>query len=164
MWENIVYHISEFSKIFLPDLGAYLLKLIIIVTVVVVALEILKTFKVLDYLNNILYFFTKYLGISKSASMPLLIGIFAGISYGAGAIISCYNNKDMSKKDVVLVSTFLCICHALPEDTLLFVSVGAIGWLVLIVRFVLAVIATLIAKIIFNLINKNSVDTLKKGE
>ena len=155
MWDKIVYHIVEFSKDFFPDLGGYLLKLILIVTAVVVVLEILKVLKILDFINNILYYFTKHLGISKSASMPLLIGILAGISYGAGAIISCYNNNDMNKKDVILVSTFLCICHALPEDTLLFVSVGAKGWIVLLVRFALGVIATLIANLIYEFVNKN---------
>ena len=61
----------------------------------------------------------------------------------------------MNKKDVILVSTFLCICHALPEDTLLFVSVGANGWIVLLVRFVLGIIATLIANLVYELLNKN---------
>ena len=155
MWEKVVYHIVEFSKDFFPDLGSYLLKLILIDTAVVVVLEILKVLKILDFINNLLYYLTKHLGITKSASMPLLIGILAGISYGAGAIISCYNNNDMNKKDVILVSTFLCICHALPEDTLLFVSVGANGWIVLLVRFVLGIIATLIANVIYELLNKN---------
>ena len=161
MWDSIVYHISEFSKEFFPDLGLYLLKLILIVTAVVIILEILKVLKILDFLNNILYKLTKYLGISKSASMPLLIGILAGISYGAGAIISCYNNNDMNKKDVILVSTFLCVCHALPEDTLLFISVGANGLIVLAVRFVLGVIATLIANLIYKLMNKNNENKVK---
>lgn len=151
IWESIL----NFSKGFFPDLGAYLLKLILIVVIVVVAIEILKAIKVLDFLNKILYYITKPLGISKSASMPLLVGFLAGITYGAGAIIASYNNGDMNRKDVVLVSTFLCLCHAILEDTLLFSTIGAIGWIVALIRFVVAVIVTIIVNLIYNKINKN---------
>lgn len=149
VWDEIV----KFSMSFFPDLGGYLLKLVLIVMAVVVAVEVLKATKVLDFLNNILYYLTKPLGISKSASMPLLVGFLAGITYGAGAIIASYNNKDMNKKDVVLVSVFLCLCHAILEDTLLFASVGAIGWLVALIRFLVAVITTLIVNVIYDKVN-----------
>ena len=151
-WE----HIIEFSRGFFPDLGLYLLKLILIVIIVVVVIEILKAIKVLDFLNKILYYITKPLGISKSASMPLLVGFLAGITYGAGAIIASYNSGDMNKKDVILVSTFLCLCHAILEDTLLFATIGAIGWLVALIRFTLAVVVTLIVNLIYDKINKEN--------
>ena len=155
MITSIWNHVIDFSKSFFPDLGLYLLKLILIVIVVVVIIEILKVIKVLDFLNKILYYLTKPLGISKSASMPLLIGFLAGITYGAGAIIASYNNGDMNKKDVILVSTFLCLCHAILEDTLLFATIGAIGWLVALIRFILAIVVTLIVNLIYNKVNKN---------
>lgn len=150
IWETVM----DFSKGFFPELGSYLLKLILIVIIVVVAIEILKAIKVLDFLNKILYYITKPLGISKSASMPLLVGFLAGITYGAGAIIASFNNGDMNKKDVILVSTFLCLCHAILEDTLLFSTIGAIGWVVALIRFVVAVIVTMIVNLIYDKINK----------
>ena len=150
IWETVM----DFSKGFFPELGSYLLKLILIVIIVVVAIEILKAIKILDFLNKILYYITKPLGISKSASMPLLVGFLAGITYGAGAIIASFNNGDMNKKDVILVSTFLCLCHAILEDTLLFSTIGAIGWVVALIRFVVAVIVTMIVNLIYDKINK----------
>ena len=153
IWDRVL----DFSKGFFPELGLYLLKLILIVILVVVVIEVLKAIKVLDFLNKILYFITKPLGISKSASMPLLVGFLAGITYGAGAIIASYNNGDMNKKDVILVSTFLCLCHAILEDTLLFASIGAIGIVIALIRFIVAVVVTLIVNIIYEKINKNKI-------
>lgn len=158
MWDNLWYHIAEFSQGFFPEIGAYLLKLIVIIILVIVSLEILKTLKVLDFLNRVLYVLTKPLGISERASMPLLIGLLAGISYGVGAIIASYNSGDMDKRDAIIVGTFLCICHALPEDTLLFISAGAIGWVVALVRLVAAIIVTIIVKMIYDKKeNKNTI-------
>jgi len=115
-----------------------------------VALEILKALKVLDWLNKILYFFTKHLGITPKASTPLLIGILLGITYGAGAILASYTNKEMTKKDVVLVGVFLCLCHAIIEDTLLFVSFGAVGWLIVIIRFIVASVVTWLINLFYH--------------
>lgn len=150
MWDKIWYYISDFSVPFLKDLGLMLLKIIIIITIMLIVLEILKTLKVLDFLNKILYYVTKPLGISKNASMPLLIGLLAGITYGAGAILSSYSNNDMNKKDVVLVSIFLCICHALVEDTLLFLAIGSNGWIILLIRLGLAIMVTSVVNIIYS--------------
>ena len=144
MLEKIWYHIQNFFPSFLLNLGEMLLKIIVIVSVILILLEVLKALKVLDWINKILFFFTKPLGISKNASMPLLIGITCGITYGAGAILASYANKDMNKKDVVLVCVFLCICHAVIEDTLLFSSIGANGLIVILVRFILAYVITMV--------------------
>src|SRR5574344_1323108 len=106
--------------------------------------------KIFDFLNKLIYPLTKHLGISQSATLPLLVGILAGLTYGAGAIIASYNNHDMSKKDVCLVCSFLCICHGILEDTILFASIGAKWWIMVLVRVSVAIIVTLITRYILN--------------
>ena len=96
--EKVIKFITEFFPPTLESLFWMLLKIAIIIAVIMVALEILKALKVLDWLNKILYFFTKHLGITPKASTPLLIGILLGITYGAGAILASYTNKEMTKK------------------------------------------------------------------
>lgn len=118
----------------------------IIIFFVMLLIEILKAFHILEKINNFTFKFTKYLGISPSANFPLLVGLLIGISYGAGAIIASYKKNDMTKKDVLLVSVFLLICHALIEDTLLFVKIGANGFVIAGVRLIVAIITTLIVK------------------
>ncbi|HHU24327.1 MAG: nucleoside recognition domain-containing protein [Bacilli bacterium] len=148
--EKVIKFITEFFPPTLESLFWMLLKIAIIIAVIMVALEILKALKVLDWLNKILYFFTKHLGITPKASTPLLIGILLGITYGAGAILASYTNKEMTKKDVVLVGVFLCLCHAIIEDTLLFVSFGAVGWLIVIIRFIVASVVTWLINLFYH--------------
>lgn len=148
--EKVIKFITEFFPPTLESLFWMLFKIAIIIAVIMVALEILKALKVLDWLNKILYFFTKHLGITPKASTPLLIGILLGITYGAGAILASYTNKEMTKKDVVLVGVFLCLCHAIIEDTLLFVSFGAVGWLIVIIRFIVASVVTWLINLFYH--------------
>lgn len=161
MWDQIWFYIKDFGLPFIVDLGSMLLKLIIIITVMLVVLEILKLIGVLNFLNKLLYFVTRPLGISKSASMPLLIGLLAGITYGAGAILASFASNEMNKKDVVLVSVFLCICHGIIEDTLLFAAIGSIGWVILLIRLLLAIIITIILNVIYK-IKENKIAEVKE--
>jgi len=151
MWSKLSFYIEDFFPDFLTDLGILLLRLIIIITIMLVILEILKAFRIFNILNTILYYITKPLGISKSASMPLLIGILIGITYGAGVIIASYASNEMNKKDVILVGVFLSICHSIIEDTLIFASVGARGWIIALIRIFIAFIVTTFINIIINL-------------
>ncbi|MGD9887203.1 MAG: nucleoside recognition domain-containing protein [Bacilli bacterium] len=130
------------------SLGAMLLKIVIIITTILVLMEVLKALRVLQWLNKKIYFITKHLGISPQASFPLLVGVITGITYGAGVILLSYKQKEMSKKDVLLVSVFLCLCHAIVEDTLLFAAFGSITWLLIIIKLVVAFIVTMIVNLV----------------
>ncbi len=64
----------------------------------------------------------------------------------------------MDQKSLILVSMFLACCHAVIEDTLLFVPVGANGWMLLGIRLVVAFVVTaLISKYV-------DFDAVKDGE
>ncbi len=138
--------VIEYLKVASMDSVSILIEMAIIIFFVMLIIEVLKAFHILNKINNFTFKFTKYLGISPSANFPLLVGLLIGISYGAGAIIASYKKNDMTKKDVLLVSVFLCICHALIEDTLLFIKIGANGFIIVIVRIITAIIATLVTK------------------
>lgn len=141
----------ELIKEFIIDFGSgvfkVLLQMAVIITVIMVVLEILRALGVIDFLNKVLYKVTKVLGISEGASLPLFIGFFIGITYGAASIIESYQRKDMNKKDVILVSTFLCLCHAIVEDTILFSTIGANIFIISFVRLFIAIIVTIILRV-----------------
>lgn len=146
----MIFGASFFKDFVLPtleSLGGMLLKIVIVITIVIVSIEILKAFKILNWINERLYFITKFLGISKNASLSLLIGVLIGITYGAGLMLYSYKNKEISKKDVFLVCVFLSVCHAIFEDTLLFAAFGSVTWLLVVIKIALASILT----VVFNL-------------
>jgi len=116
-------------------------------------MEILKDLNILDKLSNILEPVAKLLGISKKSTFPLIIGLFLGLAYGAGVIIKSAKDGELSKKDLYLLIIFLVACHSVIEDTLLFVAMGANGWLLLGIRVIIAITLTaLVARNIDKLI------------
>lgn len=116
----------------------------IIVIPLMIILQVAKDYKILDKISNSSRFLTKFFGMSKESTLPLLIGIIFGLSYGAGVLIQSAKEGDLSKKDMFLISVFLITCHAVFEDTLLFVAVGANGYLLLGTRIISAIIITFI--------------------
>ncbi len=107
-------------------------------------IEFLKVTKILDHINFILHFFTKPLGISRSGTIPLFVGMFFGITYGASVIMQSYENNEMTKDDILIISLFVCLSHAIIEDTIYYVNAGANIWYLLIIRILLTYVITFI--------------------
>lgn len=80
------------------------------------------------------------IGFRPQSLFPLLIGVLFGISYGAGVLIPQSRSGEMGSKQVFLVAAYLSLCHAIVEDTLLFVALGASAWIILVTRFAAAML------------------------
>src|SRR5690606_27933798 len=88
--------------------------------------------------------FTKVIGVQPNASMTLVAGLVIGLAYGAGVMIQAVREDGVSKKDATLVFIFLVACHAVIEDTLLFVPLGIPVLPLLIIRLITAFVLTII--------------------
>jgi len=82
------------------------------------------------------------MGISPHTLVPLVTGVFLGIVYGAGVIIKISREKALGTTDLWLPGLFLATCHAVVEDTLIFVVVGGMGRWIILPRILLATILT----------------------
>ena len=124
--------------------GALRLSLIVFAILIplLIALEFMRQTKALNWLTDKVNPATSRLGFSKEALVPLLAGFLFGISYGAGVLIPEARSKLITKQQVFLVAVFLALCHAVVEDTLLFVAVGANGWYLFFSRLILAIAFT----------------------
>ncbi|SDK18813.1 nucleoside recognition domain-containing protein [Natronincola ferrireducens] len=114
----------------------------IIVIPIMIVLELLGNYKILDKITQLFEFFTKIFNVSKESVLPWLVGLIFGLSYGAGVIIQTTKEGNVSKRDTFLITVFLATCHAIFEDTLIFVAVGANGFILLGIRFFVAFILT----------------------
>jgi len=83
-----------------------------------------------------------FIGISHNGLVPLITGIIIGLTYGAGIIIHSIRTSNISKKEAFLILLFLSVCHAIIEDTLIFVVIGANIFVLIGFRFALAIILT----------------------
>jgi len=67
------------------------------------------------------------LGMSPPCAVPLVAGVFLGIIYGAGIIVPVAGERKIGPEELQSLGLFLCTCHAIIEDTLLFALAGAAG-------------------------------------
>jgi hypothetical protein len=109
----------------------------IILSIKIIALIVTLIF-IMDFIKS--REFIKQSGKNVSKGFSLVVGIFLGITYGAGILIQEAKNGTISKNDLFFIGTFLMICHAIIEDTLLFVIFGADFTMVIVVRTIAAIV------------------------
>jgi len=115
-------------------------QIIVLVTLLIVVLDYIKSLDIVEE-------YTKKVNSAFSIS----IGVILGITYGAGILISEYEKNTLTKKEILYIGTFLMICHAIIEDTLLFVIFGANFWVIVTLRVLFAFIfATICVKLLSN--------------
>ncbi|MCM3238267.1 nucleoside recognition domain-containing protein [Heyndrickxia oleronia] len=129
-------------------LGVY--QLAIIVIPLMVGIQLLKDLKVLQWFSKMMSPFTRMLGMRENTSTTLAAGLLFGLAYGAGVMIQAVKEDGVSKKDITLAFIFLVGCHAVVEDTLIFVPLGIPVLPLLLIRLVTAILLTFIIGFIWN--------------
>ncbi len=109
----------------------------------------LKKMHVTDYLEKALTPFLKIFGISSAAASTVIIGFLAGILYGSGLLIKEAQSDKLTKKDLFLATTLMGIAHAIIEDTLLMLLIGASLWVTLAGRLIVLLIAGVIIRYLY---------------
>ncbi|WP_017186518.1 nucleoside recognition domain-containing protein [Alkalibacillus haloalkaliphilus] len=132
-----------------------ILQLAAIVIPLMIGIQWMRDKKWLDWMSNKLAPMTKVIGVEKNASMTLVAGLTIGLAYGAGLMIQAVKEDGVSKKDMYLVLIFLVTCHAVIEDTLVFIPLGIPVWPLLLIRLVSAILLTALVAYIWNRIEKN---------
>lgn len=79
------------------------------------------------------------LGVSVQGLLPLVTGVIIGLTYGAGIIVHSIQTSRVHRNEAFLILLFLSVCHAIIEDTLIFVVIGAKGLILVAFRLVLAI-------------------------
>ncbi|MFJ8066055.1 nucleoside recognition domain-containing protein [Psychrobacillus sp. NPDC096426] len=120
------------------------LQLALIVIPLMIIIQVLKDRNYLQKFSEKIAPFTKVIGIQPNASLTLVAGLTIGLAYGAGVMIQAVQEDGVSKKDATLVFIFLVACHAIVEDTLIFLPLGVPILPLFFVRLVTAFILTII--------------------
>jgi hypothetical protein len=122
--------------------GAYITVLVpAIIIPLMVVFALLTDTRLLDRGVGFIQPVMQRLNLSNMVAFPLLAGLFLGIVFGSGVIISFANDGSLTKRDLILVLVFLGICHSIIEDTLIFAALGANWWVLVSCRFALAALA-----------------------
>lgn len=116
----------------------------IIVFLLMVMIQALKDLRVLDMISRKLSSSMHFLGIPERGAVTMAAGLLFGLAFGAGVIIEQAREQAFSKRDLYIMLLFLSGCHAVIEDTLLFVPLGIPVWALLLLRVFVAVVLTVV--------------------
>ena len=125
-------------------------QLALIVIPLMVGIQILKEKKWLDVFSKWMSPVTRFLGMNENTSTTLASGLIFGLAYGAGVMIQAVKEDGVSKKDLTLAFIFLGTCHAVVEDTLIFITLGIPVLPLLMIRLGIAVLLTTTIAFIWN--------------
>ena len=145
--ENEYANIFELLSNSINNATVLTIKIILIITTLIFIMDFIKNLSIIKNSNK---------NVSKGFS--LAVGTFLGITYGAGVLIQEAQSKSMKREDLFYVTTFLLICHAIIEDTLLFAIFGANVTVIIVVRTIAAIIIAWILLYFYKNKNKKSIN------
>jgi hypothetical protein len=117
-------------------------KLVLIIVPMVTLFELLRHLSLFRRAGEEVDPLMRGIGLTREAALPLFTGIFLGIAYGAGILIRVAQERGLPQRELFLMGLFLATCHAVVEDTLIFVVIGGSGTVMLGVRLAMAIALT----------------------
>jgi len=129
---------------YLRGLAETMAWMLVILLVLSWGLELLKVTGALALLMKALSPVLRLAGIRGEAEHLTAVGLFLGISYGAGLLIREAQSGAISPRQIFLSCVFMGFAHSVIEDTLIVISLGADVYGVLAGRIVFAIAATAI--------------------
>ena len=146
-------HYEDFTDLITTSLSSALMltvKIILLISVLIFVMDWVKSRP-----------FVKNSAKNVSKGFTITVGIILGITYGAGVLIKEKQSGALSRYDIFYIGTFLMICHAIIEDTLLFVIFGADFSMVLGIRVLAALVISWLFLILYRIGDNNENNTVQ---
>jgi len=129
-------------SVYIWGLAETMLMMLVVLLLLSWSLEVLKITGILGLMMKGIEPVLRLAGIKGEAGHLTAIGLFLGISYGAGILIREARSGVINPRQIFLSCVFMGFAHSIIEDTLLMVSLGADIYSTLIGRVVFAIGAT----------------------
>jgi hypothetical protein len=137
--------VGDLLREFLGGSLDLLVQVFVIVVPIMVVLELFEgTRPFRAMVRGFARFVGRWLGLREEAAAPTLIGVLFGLAYGGGVIVRDARRHDLGRRQVFLMSVFLSMVHAIVEDSLIFISLGASVFWVVVYRTLWAALVTLV--------------------
>ena len=127
---------------FFKGLAETMVWMLVVLVVLSWTLLILKTSGLLNWMMQALSPLLRLAGINGEAGHLTAVGLFLGISYGAGLLIREAQSDALSPRQIFLACVFMGFAHSVIEDTLIVMALGADVFGVLAGRLAFAILAT----------------------
>jgi hypothetical protein len=86
----------------------------------------------------------RWLGMSEKAAAPTVVGFLFGLAYGGSLIVRDTHRHSLRRRQVFQMSVFLSMVHAVIEDSLIFIALGASAVWIVGFRMIWAVLVTIV--------------------
>jgi len=122
---------TDLLHTFLSGSFELLWRMFVIVVPIMVVLELFEGSRPFRALVRGWARLVRRLGMTEQTAVPTLVGFLFGLAYGGGVIIRETRRHELGRRQVFLMSVFLSQVHAVIEDSLVFIAVGAsLAWVV----------------------------------
>ena len=135
----------------LETTGWICLKILIIIMVIMILLEIVKTFDWIIPIVRIFDPFLKLMGLDQKVGLLWMTAIIFGLAYGGAVIVEEAKAEHLTKEDLQMLHLSISINHSMVEDPLLFISLGLSAAWLYIPRIVVAVVTVHLIRLWFRL-------------
>ena len=125
---------------FLATLSLFV-KIFVIIIAIMIVLEIMRSYKLIDSIVKIINPFMRLLGLEKKVGLLWLTAVVFGLSYGAAVIVSEARNGSFTQAELEDLHISIGINHAIIEDPAIFLSLGLSPFWLWVPRFIAAIIA-----------------------
>ncbi len=119
-------------------------KLVLLITVVIYTLNIiqrlLSEFGVMEVISKFLKPLMIFFGLPPKTAFLWIVANIIGLAYGAAAMLDEIARGQLKKREVLLINTHICISHSNLEDLILLTALGALGWIMLLIRWAMSIV------------------------
>jgi hypothetical protein len=135
--------VTEFLRTFAAGSLDLLLRMFLIVVPIMVVLEVSDGTRGFRAVVRWWAKVVRHVGLDERSAAPTLVGFLFGLAYGGGVIVRDVRRHDLPRRQVFIMSVFLSMVHAIVEDSLIFIALGASVFWVVVYRIVWAALVTL---------------------
>jgi hypothetical protein len=135
--------VSQFLHTFLTGSLDLLVRVFLIVVPIMVVLEVFEGTRGFRAVVRWWAGLVRHVGLDERSAAPTLVGFLFGLAYGGGVIVRDVRRHELPRRQVFIMSVFLSMVHAIVEDSLIFIALGASIFWVVVYRIAWAALVTL---------------------
>ena len=140
---------------FLSALKLVLMMIAIIYTLNILQ-RILREFGIMEKIAKVFRPLMRVFGLPSNVVFLWIVANIIGLGYGAAAMLDEMDRGGVSRRDVLLLDTHICISHSNLEDLLLLTACGAVWWIMLLARWAMSIVLVWEQRLEFYLADKRN--------
>ena len=110
-------------------------KMTVLIYTLAIVQKLLAEYGVIKWISRFLKYFLAFFGLPARTSFLWIVANTLGLAYGAAVMMEEVENGNVTKRDIDLLNTHICISHSNLEDLLLLTALGATWYVLLFSRW-----------------------------